>query len=93
MFTSEQPSLIPHQQAGRVHGVDDLWTIWGQNVQKERERAGLSMRQLAQASGTHASQLSRIERGIAGPSDTWKLSIATALDVSPDELFPLSPAA
>lgn len=58
-------------------------------LRDERERQGLSVRQLARFSDTAASTISRIERGlIEDPRPALQVRIAQALRVPIDRVFP-----
>lgn len=52
-----------------------------------RERAGLSVRELARRIGVSASLLSQVERGLAQPSVGTLWAVVTALGLSLDSLF------
>jgi transcriptional regulator with XRE-family HTH domain len=59
----------------------------GANVRRERERAGLSMRELARRLGVSASFLSQFELGQSRAAVSTLFAIATELNVSLDELL------
>jgi transcriptional regulator with XRE-family HTH domain len=62
-------------------------------LREHRERAGLSLRDLAYFTGAHFAQLSKIERGLHDPAPPLKVAIARVLGVPLSELWPLpSPA-
>jgi transcriptional regulator with XRE-family HTH domain len=56
-------------------------------LRRLREAQGISIETLAQKAGVSARQLIRVEHGTPSPTVTWVLTIATALDVHPAELF------
>ncbi|MER7002813.1 cupin domain-containing protein [Dactylosporangium sp. NPDC000555] len=59
----------------------------GQNVRRERERAGLSVRELARRLGVSASFLSQFELGQSQAAVSTLFAIATELNLSLDELL------
>jgi len=62
----------------------------GQHIRELRRRAGLPLRKLAEATRTNPSYVSRVERGIVPPSDTFLRTAAVALKCNTDELFLLA---
>ncbi len=54
-----------------------------------RETHGLSLRDVASVSGLSRAMLSRVERGERQLSGLKKISLARALGVSIEEIFPL----
>jgi transcriptional regulator with XRE-family HTH domain len=59
----------------------------GAQLRAGRERAGLSVRELARRIGVSASLLSQVERGLAQPSVGTLWAVVTELDLSLDSLF------
>jgi transcriptional regulator with XRE-family HTH domain len=59
----------------------------GAQLRAGRERAGLSVRELARRIGVSASLLSQVERGLAQPSVGTLWAVVTALELSLDNLF------
>src|SRR3954453_13996927 len=59
----------------------------GQNVRRERERAGLSIRELARRLGVSASFLSQFELGQSQAAVSTLFAIASELNLSLDELL------
>lgn len=59
----------------------------GQNVRRERERAGISVRELARRLGVSASFLSQFELGQSQSAVSTLFAIATELNVSLDDLL------
>lgn len=53
----------------------------GQWIKEEREKAGLSIRQLAEKSGISLSYLSQIERDLKNPSIDILIKIGKTLDI------------
>lgn len=51
-------------------------------LRQERERAGLSLRQLAALCGVEHSDIARIERGEIDPRLSTLMELAEALDIS-----------
>jgi transcriptional regulator with XRE-family HTH domain len=62
----------------------------GHAVRRMRERAGLSMRQLAASAGMHPGYLTRVERGLVEPGVGAVARLASALGVTVDELLRLA---
>jgi transcriptional regulator with XRE-family HTH domain len=60
---------------------------FGKYLKAQREIAQLSIRHLARVSRVSDSYLSQIERGKYQPSPEVLQSIATALNIAPDQLF------
>lgn len=60
----------------------------GEAVRTMREKAGLSMRELARRAGVSQPFLSQIERGVSAPSMVTIYRLADALDVLPGALLP-----
>ena len=58
----------------------------GERIRAARQRAGLTLRQLASATGVSASLLSQIENSRARPSVTTLYGLVNALGLSLDEL-------
>jgi transcriptional regulator with XRE-family HTH domain len=82
---------LPPGPTAAGHGFERLGSV----VREHRERAGLSLRQLATRLGVSASLLSRIENGKAQPSVTTLYGLTAELGISLDELSgagPSSPA-
>lgn len=59
----------------------------GANLRKLRKQKGLSLQNLAQASGVSVGMISQVERGIANPSMRLLTSLRRALNISMQELF------
>lgn len=60
---------------------------FGRNVRKARKAAGMSLEDLADASGLHFTAVSRLERAEREPRLQTIVVIAAALKVNPGELF------
>lgn len=69
-----------------------LRKLFGLNVKKLRQAAGLSQEAFADRCGFARSYMSRIERGSANPSLDAVEVLATALNVSVSALFAAWPA-
>jgi transcriptional regulator with XRE-family HTH domain len=67
--------------------VDDLRKAFGQRVRTLREARDLTQEALAERGEFHWTYVSEIERGLRGPSLDVIGRLATALDVTPSELF------
>ena len=74
-------------------GVPTL-DVFAQNVSRARKRRHLTQEEVSHRSGIHATEVSRIERGLRDPRVTTLLRLADALEVSPAVLLrgvPLTP--
>lgn len=60
----------------------------GKRLNGLRKRMGLTLQQVAEASGLSAAFLSQVERELTSPSVSSLASIAKALDVNPSFFFP-----
>lgn len=65
----------------------DLVVIFGRNVRRLREEAGLSQEQLAFEAGMKRGYLSDLERGVRNPTIRALARLATALSVDPQSLL------
>jgi transcriptional regulator with XRE-family HTH domain len=61
--------------------------VFGANVARERQRQCKSMNALARIAGTHASEISRLERGHRDPRLWTMFRLARALDVPLTDLL------
>lgn len=59
----------------------------GSNLKAARTRLGLTQEQVAERSGVHATEVSRIEAGKRDPQVSTLVRLAKALDVAPGELL------
>ncbi len=59
----------------------------GTNLREVRERLGLTQEQVAERSGVHATEVSRIEAGKRDPQVSTLERLATALEVAPGRLL------
>jgi transcriptional regulator with XRE-family HTH domain len=57
------------------------------NVERMRERRGLTQEQLGWAAGIHQTAIARIEKGERKPSLDTILKLAKGLEVPPADLF------
>jgi transcriptional regulator with XRE-family HTH domain len=64
-------------------GMGDL----GANLREARERLGLTQEQVAQRSGVHATEVSRIEGGKRDPQVSTVRRLAKAVEVKPGRLL------
>lgn len=62
-------------------------SIFGANVARERHRQCKSMETLARLGSTHASEISRLERGLRDPRLSTVVRVARALDVPTTDLL------
>jgi transcriptional regulator with XRE-family HTH domain len=63
---------------------------FGNYIRQYRQSVGLSLRELAEISKISPAYLSRVERGIAPPSDAFIRAVADALKIDLDSLFLLA---
>ncbi|HEU4657259.1 MAG TPA: helix-turn-helix transcriptional regulator [Capillimicrobium sp.] len=75
---------MPRDGAERARGTDPPVP---RRLREARERAGLSLRQLAPRVGISASALSQIETGKSQPSVRTLYALVRELGLSLDELF------
>lgn len=61
--------------------------IFGRNVRRLREEAGLSQEQLAFEAGMKRGYLSDLERGVRNPTIRALARLATALSADPQSLL------
>jgi transcriptional regulator with XRE-family HTH domain len=59
----------------------------GVNLRSARKKLGLSQEQVAERSGVHATEVSRIEAGKRDPRVTTVERLARAVEVGPGELL------
>ncbi len=64
-------------------GVADL----GSNLRDARKRLGLTQEEVAERSGVHATEVSRIEAGKRDPRVSTLQRLATAVEVQPSQLL------
>jgi transcriptional regulator with XRE-family HTH domain len=60
---------------------------FGSNLRAARERLGLTQEEVAQRSGVHATEVSRIEAGKRDPKVSTLLRLAKAVEVRPGQLL------
>lgn len=76
------PMVVP------VSSADDLGMAGlGTNLREARERLGLTQEQVAERSGVHATEVSRIEGGKRDPKVSTVVRLAKAVEVEPGELL------
>src|SRR3954463_2539490 len=83
-------AVEPSGAKGRARAREltaDLQDGVGQRLRAERERQGLSLREVARRLAMSPSALSPIETGRSRPSVATLYAIVTELDMSLDELF------
>jgi transcriptional regulator with XRE-family HTH domain len=59
----------------------------GANLREARKKLGLTQEQVAERSGVHATEVSRIEAGKRDPQVSTVLRLAAAVQVRPGELL------
>ena len=62
-------------------------TLLGERIRQYREQRGLTQEELSQRIGVSSNHLSVLERGIKAPRLGTFLSIAQALQITPNELL------
>jgi len=72
--------------------VDDLRTLFGQQLRKLRREANWSQAELAEAVDRSTDMISRLERGAIAPSFDTLEAIADVFDAHPAELLGGKPA-
>lgn len=61
----------------------------GSNLREARKRLGLTQEQVAQRSGVHTTEVSRIEGGKRDPQVSTVRRLAEAVEVKPGQLLEL----
>ncbi len=59
----------------------------GSNLRAAREKLGLTQEQVAERSGVHATEISRMEAGKRDPQVSTLLKLAKAVEVPPGRLL------
>jgi len=59
----------------------------GKNLRRARQQAGLTQEEVAERSGVHSTEVSRIERGKRDPRVSTLERLAKAVEVSPSDLL------
>ncbi|WP_406628298.1 helix-turn-helix domain-containing protein [Patulibacter brassicae] len=74
---------------GACHNTIDLADLaaFAANVRAAREASGFTQEDVADRSGIHPTEVSRIERGLRDPRISTVLRLAKALDVPPSSLI------
>lgn len=70
-----------------MNNARSLAKIWGEAIRQARTELGLSVTELASRAGIDTGHLSRVERGLAGIGDEYRISIARELNRPVTELF------
>lgn len=60
--------------------------VFAANVKRARKAAGMTQEQVADASGIHVTEVSRIERGLRDPRISTVLKLADALGAPASQL-------
>lgn len=82
----DDPSSVTNDTAGTTHDGTPVVSIVGENVRRLRERAGLSLRELAVRAEVSTSTLSSLESGTGNPGVETLVNIGGALGVPFSEL-------
>jgi HTH-type transcriptional regulator / antitoxin HipB len=64
------------------------YSAWGRRVREARETKGWKQSELAEHAGLSQQAISFVERGLVRPTDETRESIAQALNLSVQALFP-----
>jgi len=67
--------------------MPDVCGKLGKNLRHARERLGLTQEEVAERSGVHATEVSRIEGGKRDPRVSTVTRLAKALSVAPGDLL------
>ncbi|MCI6290260.1 MAG: helix-turn-helix domain-containing protein [Clostridiales bacterium] len=67
--------------------IQEINVILGENIRRERERAGYTQERLSEMIDMSTQNLSTVERGMAGVSLKMLRRICEALKVSADDLL------
>jgi transcriptional regulator with XRE-family HTH domain len=59
----------------------------GSNLRAAREKLGLTQEEVAERSGVHATEISRMEAGKRDPQVSTLLKLAAAVEVPPGQLL------
>jgi transcriptional regulator with XRE-family HTH domain len=71
-----------------MSGRDDpLTVLFGRSLREEREHQKKTTREIARLAGMHASQISRLENGLADPKVSTVVRLARALQVTVSQLI------
>ncbi|MGN6609216.1 MAG: helix-turn-helix domain-containing protein [Jatrophihabitans sp.] len=81
---SPDPTEADTEEGGQPH--EPVGTL-GVRLKRQRERSGMSLREVARQLGVSPAFVSQVERGKSQPSVATLYSLAQLLDVSIDELF------
>ena len=81
--------MMEHPASKLVTCADEVETVrvMAERLRRLRKANGLSLRQLADATGTSASFLSQLERGLCGASTSTLIRIANSFGTNISELF------
>ena len=74
-------------ELSRLRADDPRMGDLGTNLREARERLGLTQEQVAERSGVHATEVSRIEAGKRDPQVSTVRKLATALRVPAGQLL------
>jgi transcriptional regulator with XRE-family HTH domain len=66
---------------------DSVAEKFGENLRRERVRAGISQAELGLRSDVHTTEVSRLERGLSVPRIDTLVKLATGLGVKPEVLL------
>lgn len=80
--------LVKFPMEVQAHRTDDCsMAALGTNLREARERLGLTQEQVAERSGVHATEVSRIEGGKRDPKVSTLERLAKAVEVKPGRLL------
>jgi len=89
-LAENSPVILPERRASLpVDGTspDDIVRVFGRKVRRLRQAAGLTLEQVARASGVSIGALSQIERGLGNPSLATVFRVAQSLGSSAGKLL------
>jgi transcriptional regulator with XRE-family HTH domain len=79
---------VKFPMAVQAVSADDLkMADLGSNLRQARERLGLTQEQVAERSGVHATEVSRIEAGKRDPQVSTLRRLADAVEIKPGQLL------
>jgi ribosome-binding protein aMBF1 (putative translation factor) len=79
ILTAGAPPLPPKRPNGNYPALEAIGATIAQSIVRDRQAAGMSQKQLAEAAGIRAEVLNRAERGVNVPSIRTLTKIENAL--------------
>lgn len=84
--TARAAALQPPSAGAAVEPMDTMRRV-GAHIRRLRKRRNMTLQQLGAQSGTSVSMLSMLERGVATPSISTLVAVASALGTHMSDLF------